>query len=159
MMFGVGTASTRLHVDAFINLLGENQCSMGLSHKGLAWYNGSWKQYTKPFRENEATTLGLLFHGIKGTLTYYKDGECLGVAFDGLQNIEQNLYPIVTSTAAKTEMTLANTRRCYTSLQDRCRSVILANIHNISSIQSLPLPYNTKDYLLECTTAPSALPY
>lgn len=149
MMFGVGTANTRLHVDAFVNLLGEDQWSVGLSHKGLAWYNGTWKQYTKPFRENESTTIGLLFNGLKGTLTYYKDGESLGVAFEGLNRIEQNLYPIISSTAAKTEMTLTNCRRCFTSLQDRCRHVILKRINSPKSIQTLPIPYNTKEFLAE----------
>ena len=154
MMFGIGTANTRLHVDAFVNLLGEDQWSMGLSHKGLAWYNGTWKQYTKPFRENEATTIGLLFNGPKGTLTYYKDGECLGVAFEGLHRIEQNLYPIIASTAAKTEMTLTNCRRCFTSLQDRCRHVILKHIDSPLSLRTLPISYNTKEFLYEKATVP-----
>lgn len=153
MMFGIGTAKTRLHVDAFVNLLGEDCNSMGLSHKGIAWYNGVWKQYTKPFRENEATTIGLLFNGVKGTLTYYKDGECLGVAFDGLNNIRENLYPIITSSAAKTEMTLLNTRRCFTSLQDRCRHVILQHIDSLSSIPSLPISHTTKEFLQENVTS------
>lgn len=149
MMFGIGTAKTRLHVDAFVNLLGEDEHSMGLSHKGLAWYKNSWKQFTKAFRENESTTIGLLFNGLKGTLTYYKDNECLGVAFDGLNNIAENLYPIVSSTAAKTEMTVGNCRRCFTSLQDRCRYIILNHIDSRSSVASLPIPRNTKEFILD----------
>lgn len=149
MMFGIGTSRARVHVDAFLNLLGEDQHSMGLSHKGQAWYSGICKQYTKPFRENEATTIGLLFNGLKGTLTYYKDGECLGVAFEDLHKIQDNLYPMVSSTAAKTEMTLLNCRRCFTSLQDRCRHVILHNIDSTTSIQTLPIPHCTKDFLTE----------
>ncbi len=34
MMFGVATKKARLHVDAFVNLLGEDSQSWGLSHKG-----------------------------------------------------------------------------------------------------------------------------
>ena len=34
MMFGIGTSKARLHVDAFVNMLGENEQSWGLSHKG-----------------------------------------------------------------------------------------------------------------------------
>ena len=56
----------------------------------------------QPFRENIATTIGLYFDGVAGTLTYYKDGACLGVAFTGLQDVTEPLYPIVCSTAAKT---------------------------------------------------------
>ena len=151
MMFGIGTNRARVHVDAFINLLGEDKHSMGLSHKGQAWYNGHCKQYTKPFRENAATTIGLLFNGVKGTLTYYKDGECLGVAFDNLDKIEENLYPMISSTAAKTEMTLVSCRRCFTSLQDRSRHVILGHIDSLASIKTLPIPQITKEFLLEET--------
>jgi SPRY domain-containing SOCS box protein 3 len=33
MMFGIGTKKARLHVDAFVNMLGEDESSWGLSHK------------------------------------------------------------------------------------------------------------------------------
>lgn len=59
----------------------------GLSHKGLIWHGGVALSYTKRFKENEATRIGILFDGILGTLTYYKDGVCLGVAFRGLNEV------------------------------------------------------------------------
>lgn len=43
--------------------------------------------YTKGFRENHPTQIGVLYDGIEGTLTYYKDGKCLGVAFRGLDKV------------------------------------------------------------------------
>ena len=89
------TTRARLHVDAFVNMLGEEETSWGLSHKGLLWHGDRHKTYIKPFRENVATTIGLYFDGIAGTLTYYKDGQCLGVAFSGLQEVTEPLYPIV----------------------------------------------------------------
>lgn len=150
MMFGIGTRKARLHVDAFVNMLGEDEHSWGLSHKGMLWHNGKWTQYTKPFRENEATTVGLLFDGIQGTLTYYKDGQCLGVAFTGLNDIDEPLYPIVCSTAAKTEMTLGVLRRDFLNLQDRCRAVIRRHIHDgHNSIEMMNLPNRLKAYLVE----------
>jgi len=39
-MFGVASSSARLHVDAFINLLGEDEHSWALSHKGTLWHRG-----------------------------------------------------------------------------------------------------------------------
>jgi len=39
-MFGVAGTSARLHVDAFINLLGEDEHSWALSHKGTLWHRG-----------------------------------------------------------------------------------------------------------------------
>ena len=73
MMFGIGTKRARLHVDSFVNMLGEDEQSWGLSHKGCIWNKGTNRQYTQPFRENVATTIGIYFDGISGTLTYFKD--------------------------------------------------------------------------------------
>lgn len=87
MMFGIGTDRTKLHADSFTNLLGLDANSWGLSHKGIVWHNGTGVRYTKCFKENLATTIGLLFDGIDGTLTYYKDGICLGVAFRELDKV------------------------------------------------------------------------
>ena len=55
----------------------------------------------QPF-QRIATTIGLYFDGVAGTLTYYKDGMCLGVAFTNLQDVTEPLYPIVCSTAYRT---------------------------------------------------------
>ncbi|XP_064606715.1 SPRY domain-containing SOCS box protein 3-like [Liolophura sinensis] len=147
MMFGIGTQRARLHVDAFVNMLGEDGQSWGLSHKGLLWHNGKWRQYTKPFKENEATTVGLLFDWNQGTLTYFKDGLSLGVAFTGLNKIEDDLYPIVCSTAAKTEMSLGLRKRSYFNLQDRCRAVILSKLRGENELDNLPLPNRVKYFL------------
>jgi SPRY domain-containing SOCS box protein 3 len=89
MMFGIGTKKARLHVNAFTNLLGEDNNGWGLSHKGLLWHGGVARNYTKRFKENQATKIGILFDGIAGTLTYYKDELCLGVAFRGLNEVRR----------------------------------------------------------------------
>ena len=147
MMFGVGTKKARLHVDAFINMIGEDDQSWGISHKGIAWHHGKSRYYTKPFRENEATTVGMLFEWDKGTLSYFKDGEPLGVAFTGLNRVNQELYPVVCSTAAKTEMALIRRRRLYHSLQDRCRATIISKLREEKQIDSLPLPNRMRSFL------------
>ena len=59
------------------------------------WHGGRNKQYIKPFRENIATTIGLFFDGVSGTLTYYKDGQCLGTAFTDI--FAGDYYPAVAS--------------------------------------------------------------
>ena len=151
MMFGVGTKRCRLHADTFVNMIGEDNQGWGLSHKGLLWHNGQWIQFTKPFSENTATTVGMLYDAKLGTLTYYRDGHCLGIAFTGLNCIKHKLYPMVCSTAAKTEMTIANQRRDYTSLQDRCREVILRNLNYeqlCSDLSALNLPSPMMRYIL-----------
>ena len=108
MMFGIGTRRARsdlpifdlvktyllfrLHVDAFVNMLGEEESSWGLSHKGLLWHAGRHKTYIKPFRENVATTIGIYFDGISGNLTFFKDGHNLGVAFTGLHEVAPHIF-------------------------------------------------------------------
>lgn len=149
IMFGVGTKSARIHADAFINLMGEDCNSWALSHKGLLWHGGRCYHYTKPFRENEPTTIGVLFDGVEGTLTYYKDSKCLGVAFRGLQDVKEPLYPMVCSTAAKTEVTLGDKKRDFANLQDRCRSVIAKQIKNKKELEKLMIPTSIKNYLAE----------
>lgn len=149
MMFGVGTKKARLHADAFTNLLGEDGNGWGLSHKGLLWHGGRWYHYTKPFRENEATIIGILFDGIAGTLTYYKDGKCLGVAFRGLNEVKEPLYPVICSTAAKTEMTLDSMKRDFVNLQDRCRAVIVKRVKCKKDLDKLLVPPRIKLYLGE----------
>lgn len=149
MMFGIGTRKARLHADAFMNLLGEDEHGWGMSHKGLLWHAGKWNHYTKPFKENEATSVGVLFDGIAGTLTYYKDGVCLGVAFKGLNEIQEPLYPIVCSTAAKTEMSLTEMRRDFVNLQDRCRAEIVKRLKSKRDIEDLMLPPSIRTYLGE----------
>ncbi|XP_053203464.1 SPRY domain-containing SOCS box protein 3-like isoform X2 [Panonychus citri] len=113
MMFGIGTSKTRLQANMFTNLLGEDDQSWGLSHKGYIWHNGESRKFCKPFRENVKTTIGLLYDSCQGTLTYYKDGVKLGVAFRGLNQVSSSLYPLVSSTAAKTVMILCNLKVAY----------------------------------------------
>ena len=84
-----------------------------------------------------------------GTLTYYKDGKNLGVAFTGLAAIEEPLYPIICSTAAKTEMALGLTKREFISIQDRCRSVILKSLNSRDQIEQLELPKTLKRFISE----------
>lgn len=119
MMFGIGTEHCKLDSSEFVDLIGRDEHGWGLSHKGRLWHNNKSIEYTKPFAENKPTTIGMLFDGENGTLTYYKDGDCLGVAFRDLHLVPHRLYPMVCSTAAKTEMTLANMRRDYLNLKDR----------------------------------------
>ena len=153
MMLGIGTKQSRLHVDAFINMLGEDDQSWGLSHKGLLWHKNCHSSYTKPFKENVATTIGLYFDGVAGTLTYFKDGVDLGVAFTGLHKVAEPLYPMICSTAAKTEMSLGVMKREFQSLQDMCRAATLQQLSHEEQIDrqidQLPLPKALKVFVAE----------
>ena len=147
LMFGIGTNRARLHVDAYVDMLGEDGNSWGLSHKGLLWHGGRCRQYVEPFRKNVATVVGLYFDGVTGCLTFFKDNICLGVAFTGLQEVTEPIYPIVCSTAFNTEMALGVLRREFRSLQDRCRASILSRLTTEGQVDSLRLPVRMKQYV------------
>lgn len=140
MMFGVCTQKARIHADIFTNLVGEDTESWGLSHKGMLWHNGKWRHLTKPFKENQPTVIGMLYDGSNGTLSYFKDGKFLGVGFDDLPFSGKKLYPVVSSTAAKTEMSLGLQLRGFTNLQDRCRAAIIKQVGRKQDLEELPLP-------------------
>lgn len=93
--------------------------------------------------------MGILFDGIEGTITYYKDGKSLGVAFRGLNEVRENLYPIICSTAAKTEMTLAGMKRDFVNLQDRCRAVIVKRVSGRKDLEKLMVPPRIRSFLAE----------
>jgi SPRY domain-containing SOCS box protein 3 len=144
MMFGIATKKARLHIDSFVNLLGEDEHSWGLSHKGILWHGGKSRPFCRPFKENESTVVGVLFDGVQGTLSFYRDGVSLGVAFARLDRCQEPLFPAVSSTAAKTEMTLGVTMKAFDSLEDRCRSVVARLLEVDDDIERLPLPKTVK---------------
>ena len=160
MMFGIGTKKARLQAShlglgdelgwGWVNLLGEDEHSWALSHKGLLWHRGEHKQYTKAFTEHPGVVIGLYFDGILGTLTYFKDDVCLGVAFTNLQNVTEPLFPIVCSSAHNTMISVWNMKREYMSLQDRCRAAILSSLCSPGlEIDQLNLPHTVKQFIRE----------
>ncbi|XP_076055367.1 SPRY domain-containing SOCS box protein SP555 [Oratosquilla oratoria] len=158
IMFGVCTAQARLHAKGFVPLVGEDEHGWALSHKGLAWHGGRGLPFTEPFQENRPTTIGLLFDGRRGTLGFYHDGRWLGQAFRGLQLVQEPLFPVVASTAAKTELTLGVTRRSWDSLKDRARHVLLGALRHPDHLRALPLPHALRDYLADALPPEDAHP-
>ena len=129
MMFGIGDANAKVcfdHVNFrkpqedinlrfqmfspiyFENLLGgSDNHSMGLSHKGFIYHNGSSIQFTIPFKEREPAVVGLLFNGPEKTLSYFLNNEPLGIAFRDI-DLKNTLYPMVSSTAQKSQFSVTH---------------------------------------------------
>ncbi len=66
-----------------------------------------------------------------------------------LFQVEDPIYPIICSTAAKTEMALGVTKREFLSIQDRCRSIILRHLTSEDQIEELELPRTLKRFISE----------
>lgn len=148
LMFGIGTRQSCLGTHTFCDLIGKDENSWGLSHRGLLWHKGVSEKYCRPFRENRSATIGLLFDGVYGTLTYFKDGVNLGIAFCDLHKVTEPLYPIISSTSMRSTMTLCRTQQEFVCLRDRCKAVIVQN-WKAEDVFSLNLPFKIQNYLQE----------
>ncbi|MBN3271421.1 SPSB3 protein, partial [Polyodon spathula] len=148
VMVGLGTKSAQLHVGdyQFINLLGVDGESWGLSYRGLVWHNGRSRKYTEPFYE-KMTVIGVRLDLHAGTLSFYRNRINLGVAFTGLNKVGVPLYPLVSSTAAETELLLGTRSWGFTSLQERCLCTVLQHLEEGAPIDTLPLPRDIRGQL------------
>ncbi|KAG2462133.1 SPRY domain-containing SOCS box protein 3 [Polypterus senegalus] len=148
VMVGVGTTQAQLHLEdyQFIDLLGMDKESWGLSYKGLIWHEGKHRKYTEPFYE-KATIIGIHLNLQTGTLEFYKNGTGLGLAFSGLDKVGAPLYPLASSTSAETELQLG--LRCwrFTSLKEHCLYAVLQHMKGTSHIDTLPLPRSIRNQL------------
>lgn len=70
--------------------------------------------------------------------------------------IQEFLYPIVCSTAAKTEVILTGTRRDFANLQDRCRAEICKLVHSRRELCHLKLPNVITSYLADGVIDPTS---
>ncbi|XP_022598818.1 SPRY domain-containing SOCS box protein 3-like isoform X1 [Seriola dumerili] len=118
MMVGIGTSEVNLEKFkySFGSLLGHDEDSWGLSYTGLLQHKGDKVKFSSRF--GQGSIIGLHLDTWHGTLTFYKNRHCIGVAATRLQN--KKFYPMVCSTAAKSSMKVI--RACYTptSLQYLC---------------------------------------
>ncbi|KAM3919880.1 SPRY domain-containing SOCS box protein 3-like [Leptodactylus fuscus] len=141
VMVGVGTSRAPLSAPnlQYLDLLGQDADSWGLSYKGRICHAGGSRPYTEPFYE-EGTLIGLHLNMEEGTLTFYKDRQCLGLAFTGLHKVQLPLFPMVSSTSPGTELSLG--LRCSTlpTLEERCFSALARNLTQKDSADLLPLP-------------------
>ena len=162
---GIASPQATLKINNYVNLLGTDHHSWAMDQMGNLQHNGVVIPYSKPWEERygrtyyKEVTIGTLFDGCKGTLTYYINGVCLGQAFEGLTRELGDIFPAASTTRTNQRMSLHNLRRSYTNLQDRARSVLLANLEDglvacachhpcqEGIINQLPLPSVLKTYV------------
>ncbi|XP_043957540.1 SPRY domain-containing SOCS box protein 3 [Gambusia affinis] len=120
MMVGVGTSEVNLDKFKFIfgSLLGHDEDSWGLSYTGLLQHKGDKVKFSPRF--GQGSVIGVHLDTWHGTLTFYKNRHCIGVAATKLQS--KKFYPMVCSTAAKSSMKVVCACYAPTSLQYLCCS-------------------------------------
>ncbi|CAJ1080907.1 SPRY domain-containing SOCS box protein 3-like [Xyrichtys novacula] len=118
MMVGIGTSEVNLEKFkySFGSLLGHDEDSWGFSYTGHLQHKGDKMKFSTRF--GQGSIIGVHLDTWHGTLTFYKNRSCIGVAATRLQN--KKFFPMVCSTAAKSSMKVI--RACYTptSLQYLC---------------------------------------
>lgn len=145
-MIGVGTLNVNLNKfrSQFCSILGKDADSWGMSYFGTLHHDGKTKEYTNKFERG--AVIGCHLDLWMGTLAFYRNGEPLGIAFDGL--LGKKLYPVISSTAARTRMTLLCSYTTGFSLQYLCCKEISRNISYAPDlIADLPIPSGIKRYI------------
>ncbi|XP_063077943.1 SPRY domain-containing SOCS box protein 3 isoform X2 [Engraulis encrasicolus] len=139
MMVGVGTSEVNLDQfrHSFCSLLGTDGDSWGLSYTGLLHHKGAKVTFSPRF--GQGSIIGVHLDNWHGTLTFYKNRRCIGVAARQLQN--KRLYPMVCSTAAKSSMKMIRSCSVPTSLQYLCCDRLRQHMPpNVDVLSVLPLP-------------------
>ena len=131
LMLGIGSKDSMLNSIGYLNLIGIDEKSYGLSQHGFTWHGNTSKKFCDAFDKNESITIGCLFDGFKGKLTFYKDGKCLGVGFDSIPLISTrdgytSFHPMIASTVAQSVFKLEFACENFPTLKDLCRQKIQA---------------------------------
>ncbi|XP_067291422.1 SPRY domain-containing SOCS box protein 3 [Pseudorasbora parva] len=139
MMVGVGTSEVNLDQfkHSFCSLLGNDEDSWGLSYTGHLHHKGSKVNFSSRF--GQGSIIGVHLDSWHGTLSFYKNRRCIGIAATHLQN--KRLYPMVCSTAAKSSMKLIRSHSVPTTLQYLCCTQLRQMLPNCAdALRVLPLP-------------------
>lgn len=154
VMFGIAKKEARTCHHSYVDLMGNDTNSWAMSHRGYICHDNVAYSYTENFANaSRNLRIGVEFDGIAGTLAFYRNGEYLGVAFRGLQHVKEPLYPMVSSTAARTRMKLVVTRQDFVSLTDICRSTIVQHMQR-AQLDEMLLPVTIRKYLEEAMDTP-----
>lgn len=145
MMLGVCNSDMDVtqYKTSFCSLIGKDSNSWGLSYTGNFYHKGKAQKYSSRF--DHGTVIGVHLDTWHGKISFFKDNEPLGVAAKGLNG--KPLYPVVSSTAARTKMRLQRSSSSSFSLQYLCCATIGKHLPNVEALKSLPIPPGVKRHL------------
>ncbi|XP_037670462.1 SPRY domain-containing SOCS box protein 3 isoform X2 [Choloepus didactylus] len=146
MMVGIGTSDVDLdkYHHTFCSLLGRDEDSWGLSYTGLLHHKGDKTSFSSRF--GQGSIIGVHLDSWHGTLTFFKNRKCIGVAATRLRN--RSFYPMVCSTAAKSSMKVIRSCASRTSLQYLCcYRLRQLRPNSRDTLEGLPLPPGLKQVL------------
>lgn len=158
--FGICTEEASLYDSNYTVLIGKDIHGWALNYTGFIHHNGQEQLYSPNINTMKKmdgcfscetytyNTIGILFDGIEGTLTYYLNGKSMGIAFTNLHKVTAKLFPVVSSTTIQTMLIMGIQKREFHSLKDRCQITITSNLSEKSQINQLSLPSSFKESLI-----------
>uniref|UniRef100_A0A182JX67 B30.2/SPRY domain-containing protein n=1 Tax=Anopheles christyi TaxID=43041 RepID=A0A182JX67_9DIPT len=139
IMFGIGTDKVDLvrHQFSFTSVLGIDDQSWGYSYRGLAQHNGQLKYYGKKF--SRGRIIGVYVDMFRGTLEYFLNRRSLGRAYSDIPKEELvEIYPMVSSTSAKSSVKLINAASFEDNLKFNCMKVICKYPKLLEQVNAIP---------------------
>ncbi|CAL1546151.1 unnamed protein product [Lymnaea stagnalis] len=146
MMVGVGTENVDLNKfhNIFCSMLGYDMDSWGISYDGRIQHGGRKQEYCSRF--GQGAIIGVHLDMWHGTLAFFKNRQCLGVAFKNLRG--RTLYPMACSTAARSGMKVISSRSFPTSLQFLCCQRLRKFVpSHLSVLDALAMPPGLRAFL------------
>jgi len=145
MMLGIATSKQDLvrHRHSFGSVIGHDQESWGFSYQGYIQQGGVKTDYGRRWKGGDV--IGVHYDSWRGTLEFMINREPLGIAFTGLQT-RGDLYPVVSSTAARSVMQLVTTHSVRNSLQFDCMNILTRKFQHYYNVEYL-LPPGLKTFL------------
>jgi len=147
VMVGVGTvqANVNSHIHTFTSLLGRCDQTWGYSYQGFIQHAGKQIKYGPKW--GQTSIVGIHLDTWTGTLEFYLNRKPLGIAFRGLKN--KDVFPMVSSTAAKSGMRLVCAQSFPASLTFSCIKLLADTVTTRASLLSdLPLPPGLQAFIL-----------
>ncbi|XP_061181963.1 SPRY domain-containing SOCS box protein 3-like [Saccostrea echinata] len=146
MMIGVCTGDLDLnhcrHI--FCSMIGLDSNSWGMSYSGQIQHKQIKESYSSKF--GQGAIIGVHLDMWHGTLSFYRNRKPLGVAYHGLQG--RILYPIVSSTAARSGMKVISNSSFPTSLQFMCCQIMRKVIpSHLDVLKEVSLPPGLRGFL------------
>ena len=144
VMVGLATKAinTTSHTHSFASLLGHDSHSWGFSYQGFVQHGGKKVAYGS--RWGKGNTVGVHYDSWRGTVEFYLDRKPLGLACTGL--LGKEVFPIVSSTAAKSEMKLVTAQSFSNNLQFSCLKKLSDKLPG-SNILNLCMPPGLRSFI------------
>ncbi|XP_044729842.1 SPRY domain-containing SOCS box protein 3 isoform X2 [Chrysoperla carnea] len=137
VMVGVGTEKAEIRVWAyrFCSVLGQDEHSWGYSYRGCRQHKGQFHSYGPRF--GQGSIIGVHLDMCAGTIEFFHNRQPLGVAFQNVGAVGA-LYPMVSSTAARSAMRIINAVSYPPNLQLDCLLTIGKSRKLIDELYTIP---------------------